>query len=99
MFVVRKGSSRGGAAVSKTDGRGFDYFRACQRAGHPVRPTAPRQPHRKFVVVGTGATTGSDDHGSVAPWGAAVRKIAVDRHRGFDCQHRLKTDPLAPVEN
>jgi hypothetical protein len=26
-----------------------------------------------IVVVGTGATTGSDDHGSGAPWGAAVR--------------------------
>ena len=32
----------GGAAVSNTDGRGFDTFRACSsRAGHPVRPPAP----------------------------------------------------------
>ena len=35
------------------------------------------------LLVGAVATTGSD-HGSVAPWGAAVRKTAVDRHRGFD---------------
>ncbi len=31
----------GGAAVSNTDGRGFDTFRACSRAGQPVRPSAP----------------------------------------------------------
>ena len=41
------------------------------------------------IVVGTGATTGSGDHGSVAPWGAAGGNPAVFPTQGV----RFLSDP------
>jgi hypothetical protein len=58
LVMPVQGSSHGGATVSKTDGRGFDSFRACSHApGPPVgskRPltivAAPRFPRRALIA-------------------------------------------------
>jgi hypothetical protein len=63
----------GGAAVSNTDGWGFDTFRACLAPGSPSG-------HQHLdnctdIVVEASATWLR--HGSVAPWGAAGCRPAV----------------------
>lgn len=70
----------GGVAVSKTDDRGFDTFRACSAPGN--QSGHQHLDNRTGIVVGASATGPAS--GSVAPWGAAGGRPAVFRHRGFD---------------
>jgi hypothetical protein len=72
-------SSHGGAAVSKTAGRGFDSFRACAPGNQPGH-----QHLDNFRGILVGASTTWPRNGSVAPWGAAGCRPAVFRQRGFD---------------
>ncbi len=85
MRVFTWARASGGAAVSNTDGRGFDTFRACSYApdfqskvGSPDASILTTAEHRRrghFPMA---------PHGSVAPWGAAGGNPAVSRTQGFD---------------
>ena len=77
------GSRLGGAAVSNTDGRGFDTFRACSLAPDTPVPdtstlttaqTSSSEPQRR------GSETGRSRHGAQLP----VEQPSRMRHRGFD---------------
>jgi hypothetical protein len=79
MRGFHSGSSHGGVAVSNTDDRRFDSFRACFNA------PGNQSGHQHFdncrdIVVEASATWLR--HGSVAPWGATGCRPAVFRHRG-----------------
>ena len=71
----------GGAAVSNTDGRGFDTFRACFRAGH-ANSGHQHLDNCTDIVIGAAARDsemGRSRHGAHLP----VEQASY-RHRGFD---------------
>jgi hypothetical protein len=79
MRMFHLGSSHGGVAVSNTDDRRFDSFRACfdapgNQSGHQHLDNC------RDIVVEASATWLR--HGSVAPWVAAGCRPAVFRHKG-----------------
>jgi hypothetical protein len=90
MRVFTWARASGGAAVSNTDGRGFDTFRACSYA--PDFQSNITSPDASILTTAEHRRRGHfpmAPHGSVAPWGAAGGNPAVFPTQGV----RFLSDP------